>query len=302
MVKRLSSTVARMSNCSFRILLVVFASALAVFASALISALVGYGDPPIVKVVRLERRTVSRTAAGSEDRGLCVCITFISCARRQYLNRTLPKLMRFVRHWEQGLCFELHWIDQGMVGRRFFVDQFRFHKVAFYHRAQGYPVAFLQAFAFCSFDYIFLMEEDWLLKEHVRFPFISLSLELLAAAPESLYGILLRDLPVRHLKCYPIVTRTFGPWHVWAFTKQIYQFNNGATIYRMANIRKMLKNSTYKSELQFGELARGFGYHFGFYCRQNSRRIPVRSNGVFMHIGARSSIHSDICRSSVSFG
>ena len=232
----------------------------------------------------------------------CLCITFISCARRDYMNVSLTRLMDFVDKFEPGLCYELNWIDQAMAGRDEFARRFKFHRRALFWKAQGYPLAFTLAFLLCPHDFIFLMEEDWLLNDKVAQPFLSLAMDLLNSGPRELYGILLRDLPLpTAVRPCDIRTENFGAYRVWMFMNQVHHFNNGATVYRMWNIRNMLQQGPYTGELEFGHIARKLGYHFGFYVEPPSKDKPGRTHGFFTHIGLSSTRHSNVCRDSISF-
>jgi hypothetical protein len=130
------------------------------------------------------------------------------------------------------------------------------------------------------------LEEDWLIV-NMSFPWLSFSIDLLAHAPESMYGILLRQEPMNaKLSKTPLQSCLIPSGTVWAFQRRLYHFTNGPTVYRMSSIQRILTKYNYSDELAFALGARELGYTLSFWADGVTPpdKVPIR----FLHIGKRS--------------
>jgi hypothetical protein len=184
------------------------------------------------------------------------------------------------------LSYELIWIDQGTPNRTHFKQLYRFHKEFVFPKPMGYPISFNLAFRTCTREYIFVLEEDWLIV-NMSFPWLSFSIDLLAHAPESMYGILLRREPMdAELSKTPLQSCLIPSGTVWAFHRRPFHFTNGPTVYRMSSIQRILTKYNYSGELAFALGARELGYTLSFWADGVTppKAVPMR----FLHIGKRS--------------
>jgi hypothetical protein len=83
------------------------------------------------------------------------------------------------------------------------------------------------------------------------------------------------------------------------FTKKRFQWVNGATVYRMANVQKMIAAEGYQDEDQFSALANKWGWHLAFFHALDARtdNPPKWSPEFFRHVGrgVSSLRRQDIC-------
>jgi hypothetical protein len=210
-----------------------------------------------------------------------------SCNRPHYLDPVLKELFLFLKTVEVSLNYELIWIDQATRDREYFTQRYHFDKSFFYATPVGYPVSFRLAFDQCNHPYLFVLEEDWLIV-NTSIPWFSLSMDLLAHAPEEIYAILLRNEPLHHLIGRPLVPSCLIPsGSVWSVAPRRYHFTNGACVYRMSSIRRILDRYSYNSEASFSRRARAMGYWLSFWTdgTKTPTEVPIR----FAHIGTESS-------------
>jgi hypothetical protein len=199
----------------------------------------------------------------------------------------LDAFFTFLKTVEVWLTYEVIWIDQATRGRGNFTEQYRFDRKFFFAIPVGYPVSFRVAFTYCIHPYILLLEEDWLL-ENMSVPWLSLSIDLLARAPEELYGVLLRSDHMHGLMSRPEVPSCLIPsGSLWRVCPRGVHFTNGAAVYRMSSIRRIFDRYGYVDEAGFANAAKMMGYELSFWNDGTMRphHVPTR----FRHIGEVSS-------------
>jgi hypothetical protein len=218
-----------------------------------------------------------------------LCIAVLSCNRPHYLDPVLKQLFLFLKTVEVSLTYEIIWIDQATRDRENFTQKYHFDKKFFYASPVGYPVSFRLAFNQCNHPYLFLLEEDWLV-ENMSIPWLSLSMDLLAHAPEAIYAILLRSEPMHRLIGRPLVPSCLIPsGSVWSVAPHGFHFTNGACVYRMSSIRRILDRYPYTNEIMFSYHAGRMGYCLSFWTdgTKTPTEVPMR----FRHIGTESSLN-----------
>jgi hypothetical protein len=192
-----------------------------------------------------------------------------------------------------------------MIERPYFVNKYRFHKCAFYARRQGHPAAFKQAFLFCTRPWVLLVEEDRVVQENIGFPIISHSIELLKSAPFQIYGVFLQAEDVRSrmfggpVREIQLTSPYTSPARAWQFIERPYMYINGASVYRMANIREMLVEGDYTDEGQFANVAKQLNYTPIFFTQEREESPPEQSPAFFIH---NSEYHRSTHRDNVCMG
>lgn len=247
-------------------------------------------DGPIIREVDYNMMRNARRYNCEPD----ICISFFSCNRPDYFRQTLTAFMSFIQKYEKDLCYELNWFDQATPNREQFSRMYNFDKRVFIAKKSGYAISFDTAFRMCQAKYILLMEEDWMIYPHVNWSVLSFMMDLLDNAPTEVYGITLRAKALlSKMAHYRVKSSTIGMTNLWAFVRTDDMFMNGGTLYRMSNIREMMKvDGAYLSEEQFSRIGKQKRWYHSYWEPDDNSKNAYNPEywypGFLYHIGKHS--------------
>jgi hypothetical protein len=123
-----------------------------------------------------------------------LCIAVISSNQSSSFRLTVPKLIDFIAKSESNLVYEIIWIGQAADDRVSLSKLYHFDKKFLFARPVRCLASFHLAFSQCTREYLFILEENWLIV-NMSLPWFSFSIDLLVHAPESMYAFLLCMIP-----------------------------------------------------------------------------------------------------------
>lgn len=225
-----------------------------------------------------------------------ITIFFVSCGRSIYLYQTVQKLLDHIIKYEKNLKYELSWLDQTTLNRSDIQSRFRFNKRFLYDKSIGIEKAIHNAFLNCDTKYILILEEDWLLRDEVYFPFITESLDIMESNHPNIYGVLLREEyfnPGRLTNLTIKNDKLNKAFNGFTHDKWEFMYTNGATLYKMSTIKEFIRQKGAGTEPAFSLAAKSMNtryfvnywnekYHFS----KCSQPILVCSQ-IFKHIGIK---------------
>ncbi|KAK8871425.1 hypothetical protein M9Y10_007153 [Tritrichomonas musculus] len=233
-----------------------------------------------------------------------LCIALLSSNRPEYLSKTLPAFLEYIYKYEPNLDYTLVWVDTATnnIGQLNIEldERFHFDKKVFlstFARSkiyEGVTASYKLALSLCEKnDYFMPFEEDWLLIDSPTKGFLQITMSVLEKAPHSLMGIVFKETEQKEGPSDPLLVEVGGDvYNVTCQKKRGFQFVNGASIYRMSNMKEMTKdgvNEKTSFELSCTEVARTLGMYFGFIdFVENCTKPKGDCYGVFRHIGRRS--------------
>lgn len=218
-------------------------------------------------------------------------INLYSCNRPEYLNKTIESILNHLDKYEKSCLFNIIWYDQGTTTRSLFIKQYSI-KNSFFLNPMGYPYSFHLSFSYSPTDFVFILEDDWVIDKQnfnkLRYKdFITLSIKLIENV-DYVSGIVLRDFPLSSIK---IITTTVD-------TKEMdmiiidqpscnMSFTNGPSIYKASVLSQIQE---YISELLAGQWFYYQGYRLALFNNSGCRFTQyVIDTHVFYHIGYSSS-------------
>lgn len=235
-----------------------------------------------------------------------LCIALLSSNRPEYLLRTVSALFYYIQKYEPNLDYSLVWVDTATkdsnqlsieldkkyhVDKRAFLSTFANSKIY-----EGVTMSYKIALTLCEKnDYFMPLEEDWVLIDNPKIGFIQKTMEILNKAPHSLMGINFKDTDEKEGPIDFLSIDVNGElYNITCQKKRGFQFVNGASIYRMSNMKELIKDGiieTTSFELSCTEYARKYGMYFGFIdFIENCTKPKGDCYGVFHHIGRWSSV------------
>lgn len=230
-----------------------------------------------------------------------LCIALMSSNRPLYMLETIQELLYYIQNYEPYLNYSLVWVDTATknqdslnieLSRRFHFDRKLFlttHSSQKLH--EGITTTYQLAIHLCeNSDYFMPLEEDWKLIKTPKIGFLQNTMDILNEAPHQLMGIVFKNTEPRIQPEKNLIMKVKNnTYNITCEMKRKYQFVNGAAIYRMSNIKKLVDkpiphNSIFEFSLSCN--ARNLGMFFGFVdFVENCKKSPGDCYGVFQHIG-----------------
>lgn len=223
-------------------------------------------------------------------------IAIIACNRFVYLNSTLNSLYTHIQNFEKDLCYSILYFDQGTVERYDVINKFKIDN-SFLFNPNGMEFSFNTLFSYMYSEYVFILEEDWLVEKNIEkeilYPsFIMESLLILSKVNE-IYGIILRDTyNFQIYKKITIKTKMGKNILYIGILVANYVYTNGASIYKTKQLKEV---EIYKGEQYVSKFFLKKGYKLGFtYKGRNGKKNDIHYQHVMDHIGFNTS-RSLIC-------
>lgn len=234
-----------------------------------------------------------------------LCIVLMSSNRPQYMVEDLTLLLYYIQKYEPSLKYDLIWIDTATKNFSYLYPKLdeRFHFDKILHlptfstdkQYEGIPRIYEHAVHLCEKnDYFMPFEEDFKLINTPKIGFIQNTIDILNNSPHSLMGLVYRNDVVKKgpQKTLLIQVRS-QTFNISCQLNREYQFNNGASIYRMTNIKELIQKGINRNplyELSMSRSARELGMFYGLVDFDDNCTKPIGScHGIFLHIGKISS-------------
>lgn len=233
-----------------------------------------------------------------------ICIAVMSCNRTSYLIRTLTALLSYIQKYEPDLNYNLVWVDSASqnqdllnleLNKRFHFDRrVLIPSLARKKVFEGITTAYKFAINLCEHSEFFLpLEDDWELISTPRIGFINLSMELLNISPYKLIGFIFKDTEKREgIERSLILEYNKEKFNVTCRSKSFMQYMNGAAIYKMTNIKRLVRKGIDKRimfEYSIDYWAKSMDMYSGYIDLVENCTKPVGDcYGVFHHIGKKS--------------
>lgn len=223
-------------------------------------------------------------------------LAIIACNRYNYLNRTLKSLYLHIKLYEQDLDYATLFFDQGTVERYEIIEIYKL-KNTFLFNPCGMELSFNTLFSYVYSNFVFILEEDWVVKKDVESEILHPSFIkeaiLILSKVNSIYGIILRE--THHFEIYRNLTvkTTMGNHILYiGLLVRSYAYTNGASIYRTKNLKEI---ELYNGELKVSIIFLKKGYKIGFtYKGRKGKKDDIYYQHVMDHIGFHTS-KSSIC-------
>jgi hypothetical protein len=214
-----------------------------------------------------------------------LCIAVISCNESNSFRLTIPKLIEFIAKSESTVAYEMIWIDQATADRVSLSRFYYFDKKFLFARPVGDLASFHLAFSQCTREYLFVLEENWLLV-NMSFPWFSFSMDLLTHAPESMYAFLLCMIA----KDDPIYRTTMQSCFVpsgtaWRLGRRPFPFIDGPAMYRMSSLGQIFGKRKYTAQAETAEQSRVLGYALSLWVDgiNPPHALPIPFRRIGMH-------------------
>jgi hypothetical protein len=187
---------------------------------------------------------------------------------------------------ESSLIYEMIWIDQATADRVALSRSYYFDKKFLFARPVGHLASFRLAFSQCTREYLFILEENWLVV-NMSFPWFSFSMDFLAHAPASMYAFLFCIVAIDHPIYKTTVQSCLVPSETaWRFRRRPFPFMDGPAVYRMSSLWQILGKNEDTEQAEFAERSRVLGYALSFWVDGISPPHPLPI--PFHRIGMRS--------------
>ncbi|OHT04159.1 hypothetical protein TRFO_06489 [Tritrichomonas foetus] len=236
-------------------------------------------------------------------RNIEVSFVIFSGKRLKYLNRTLSALYKYLNKYDQGLSYETIWVDTATEKQRelYFEYQtrFKFDKIflisspSYDTLYEGIPMAYYYGTHASQGKYVFYLEDDMVLIKQTVPNFFTISLEYLRKSPKNFLGFLYRDDAENEGKIsYDTFEYKNKKLNVTLYTDRPYQFNNGASLYKLSLIHQMLPRRKKQGlfECDMSRVARDMGLSYGTINFNKNCKDPSlqKCQANFCHIGVKS--------------
>lgn len=223
-------------------------------------------------------------------------IAIIACNRFVYLNSTLNSLYTHIQNFEKDLCYSILYFDQGTVERYDVINKFKIDN-SFLFNPNGMEFSFNTLFSYMYSEYVFILEEDWLVEKNIEkeilYPSFIMESLLILSKTNKIYGVILRESD--HFEIHENITvKTEMGNHILYIGVLVLKFayTNGASIYRTKTLKEL---ETYNGELEVARFFLNKGYKVGFtYKGKKGKRDDIFFQHIMDHIGLHTS-KSSIC-------
>lgn len=223
-------------------------------------------------------------------------IAITACNRYEYLNQTLNSLFTHIQKYEKQLYFIILYFDQGTVERYEIIKKYDI-KNSFLFNPSGMELSFDTLFSYMYTEYVFILEEDWVVEKNVEneilYPSFIMESLLILSKTNKIYGVILRESD--HFEIHENITvKTEMGNHILYIGVLVLKFayTNGASIYRTKTLKEL---ETYNGELEVARFFLNKGYKVGFtYKGKKGKRDDIFFQHIMDHIGLHTS-KSSIC-------
>lgn len=223
-------------------------------------------------------------------------IAVFACNRYYYLNQTLTALFFHIERYEKELFYNILYFDQGTGERYDIIKKYKFQN-SFLFNPSGMELSFDTLFSYMYTEYVFMLEEDWVVEQNVEneifYPSFIMESILILSKVDKIYGMILREeWPSIILENMTVKTKMGNHILYIGYLRLKYVYTNGASIYRTKSLKILDK---YTGELWVSIFFLNKGYKVGFtYKGRKGKKDSIYDQHVMGHIGFNTS-QSAIC-------